>query len=59
VAVTLRKKRNPEWGNLTNVQCKAIQNCHNESSLYNEYILKKKRRKKEEEGREKEKKEEE
>jgi hypothetical protein len=26
-------------GNLTNVQCKAIQNCHNESPLYNEYIL--------------------
>jgi hypothetical protein len=28
------------WGgNLINVQCKTIQNCHNESSLYNEYIL--------------------
>jgi hypothetical protein len=26
--------------NLTNVQCKAIQKCHNESPLYNEYILK-------------------
>jgi hypothetical protein len=26
-------------GDLTNVQCKPIQNCHNESSLYNEYIL--------------------
>jgi hypothetical protein len=26
-------------GDLTNVQCKAIQNCHNESLLYNEYIL--------------------
>jgi hypothetical protein len=23
----------------TNVQCKAIWNCHNESPLYNEYIL--------------------
>jgi hypothetical protein len=28
-----------EGGNLTNVQCQAIQNCHNESSLYNEYLL--------------------
>jgi hypothetical protein len=27
------------WGNLTNVQCKAIQNCHKESPLYNEYML--------------------
>jgi hypothetical protein len=33
------------WGrgdggeNLTNVQCKAIGNWHNESSLYNEYML--------------------
>jgi hypothetical protein len=26
-------------GNLTNVQCKPIWNCHNESPLYNEYIL--------------------
>jgi hypothetical protein len=26
-------------GNLSNIQCKAIQNCHNESFLYNEYIL--------------------
>jgi hypothetical protein len=25
-------------GNLTNVQCKAIGNWHNESSLYNEYM---------------------
>jgi hypothetical protein len=25
--------------NLANVQCKAIWNCHNESSLYNEYVL--------------------
>jgi hypothetical protein len=25
--------------NLTNVQCKAIQNWHNESPLYNEYML--------------------
>jgi hypothetical protein len=24
---------------LTNEQCKPIQNCHNESPLYNEYIL--------------------
>jgi hypothetical protein len=27
------------WGDLTNVQYKATQNCHNESPLYNEYIL--------------------
>jgi hypothetical protein len=26
-------------GNLTNVQCEFIQNCCNESPLYNEYIL--------------------
>jgi hypothetical protein len=26
-------------GNLINVQCKAIRNWHNESPLYNEYIL--------------------
>jgi hypothetical protein len=26
-------------GHLNNVQCKAIWNCHNESPLYNEYIL--------------------
>jgi hypothetical protein len=26
-------------GELTNVQCKAIWNCHNESLLYNEYML--------------------
>jgi hypothetical protein len=26
-------------GDLTNVQCKAIQNCHNESPMYNESIL--------------------
>jgi hypothetical protein len=25
--------------NLINVQCKAIQNCQNESPLYNEYML--------------------
>jgi hypothetical protein len=28
-------------GNLTNVQCKPIQNCCKDSSLYNEYILRK------------------
>jgi hypothetical protein len=27
-----------EGGELTHVQCKPIQNCHNECSLYNEYI---------------------
>jgi hypothetical protein len=33
------------WGggdggdNLSNVQCKAIQNCHSKFSLYNEYML--------------------
>jgi hypothetical protein len=27
------------WGHLTNVQSKAIQNRHNQSSLYNEYML--------------------
>jgi hypothetical protein len=28
------------WGNdPTNVHCKPIQNCHNQSSMYNEYIL--------------------
>jgi hypothetical protein len=26
-------------GDLTNVQYKSIWNCHNESSLYNEYTL--------------------
>jgi hypothetical protein len=26
-------------GDLTNVQCKPLHNCHNESPLYNEYIL--------------------
>jgi hypothetical protein len=26
-------------GNPTNIQCKAIHNCHNEPLLYNEYIL--------------------
>jgi hypothetical protein len=26
-------------GYLDNVQCKPVQNCHNESPLYNEYIL--------------------
>jgi hypothetical protein len=26
-------------GNLTKVQCKPIGKCHNESPLYNEYIL--------------------
>jgi hypothetical protein len=33
------------WGNLTNVQCKAIGNWHNESPLYNEYMLIKMKRK--------------
>jgi hypothetical protein len=33
--------------NLTNIQCKAIQNWHNELSSYNEYMLiKMKKRKK-------------
>jgi hypothetical protein len=27
------------WGNLVNVQCKHIQNYHNESFLYNKYFL--------------------
>jgi hypothetical protein len=27
------------WGDLTNVQCKLIWNCHKESSLCNKYIL--------------------
>jgi hypothetical protein len=26
-------------GDLTNIQCKPIQNCHNESLLCNEYII--------------------
>jgi hypothetical protein len=26
-------------GDLAKVQCKAVQNWHNESSLYNEYML--------------------
>jgi hypothetical protein len=26
-------------GNLINVQCEALQNCHNESLLYSKYIL--------------------
>jgi hypothetical protein len=30
----------PDGGDdLTSVQCKTIHNCHNESSLYNEYML--------------------
>jgi hypothetical protein len=38
--------------NLTNVQCKAIWNCHNDSLLYNEYKpIKTKKRKKLHEGR--------
>jgi hypothetical protein len=32
-------------GDLTNVQYKPIWNCHNESPLYNEYILIKKSKK--------------
>jgi hypothetical protein len=31
---------------LTNVQCKAIHNCYNESPLYNKYILIKMEKKK-------------
>jgi hypothetical protein len=27
------------WGDLTNVPYKPIWNCHNESPLYNEYVL--------------------
>jgi hypothetical protein len=34
------------WGNLTIVQCKAIGNWHNESPLYNEYMLIKEEKKK-------------
>jgi hypothetical protein len=30
------------WGDLTNIQYKPIWNCHNESTLYNRYILIKK-----------------
>jgi hypothetical protein len=30
----LRGWQKAVWGNLTNVQCKAIQNWHNESPLY-------------------------
>jgi hypothetical protein len=33
------KGKGDDEGNLTNVQYKAIQNCHNESPLYNKYIL--------------------
>jgi hypothetical protein len=32
-------KRRDGGCDLTNVQCKAIWNCHNGSSLYSEYIL--------------------
>jgi hypothetical protein len=28
-----------DGGDLTNIQCKVIQYCHNESPLYYEYIL--------------------
>jgi hypothetical protein len=28
-----------KWGNLTNLQCKATGNCHNESLLCNKYML--------------------
>jgi hypothetical protein len=35
-------------GDLTNVQCKAIQNCHNKFPLYNEYMLIKIKKKKRE-----------
>jgi hypothetical protein len=34
-----------QWGNLTNVQCKHIQNFHNDSSLNSEYINKNEKRK--------------
>jgi hypothetical protein len=34
------------WGDLNNVQCKTIQNCHNELPLYNENnVIKMKKRK--------------
>jgi hypothetical protein len=32
-------KRERLWGALTNVECKSIWSCHNESLLYNDYIL--------------------
>jgi hypothetical protein len=32
-------KERDNGDDLTNVQCKPIWNCHNEFSLYNEYIL--------------------
>jgi hypothetical protein len=32
-------RRRDGGGDLTNVQCKPIWNCHNESPLYNKYIL--------------------
>jgi hypothetical protein len=43
LATSLREVGKVGWGegegDLTNVQCKAIRNCHIESPLYNEYIL--------------------
>jgi hypothetical protein len=38
-------KNTAHKGDLFNVQSKIIQNCHNESSMYNEYMLIKIRRK--------------
>jgi hypothetical protein len=33
------------WNDLTNVQCKFIQNCHYESPLYNKHTLVKRKEK--------------
>jgi hypothetical protein len=39
IALSGREGLERRWGDLTSVQCKAMQNCYNESPLYNENIL--------------------
>jgi hypothetical protein len=52
LAIALSGERGPrgrdDGGDLTKVQCNAIQNRHNESPLYKEYILIKMKKKKKE-----------
>jgi hypothetical protein len=45
LSVAGRKWRGEGRSKLTIVRCKAIWNCHNESSLYNEYIANKQEKK--------------
>jgi hypothetical protein len=41
------RKRRDDGGDLSNVQCKTVRSCHNDSPLYNIYILIKKLKPKE------------